>query len=342
MKKTKVRKEKDKEKVKVKVMEKVEGKGKGRGFFCIGIMVVVLLCLSSSLALSSPPKEKINILTTLFPLYEFAQAVCGDKGEVDILLPPGSEVHTWKPKPSDILKISQADLFIVVGSVLEPWLEDILKSVKNPKLHILDTSLKFIWKEKGVEEENEHAGENDSHDHDAKDPHIWLDFDYDMQIIEQISSVLSQIDSENRDYYSSNANAINLRLKELDNLYTQELKRCLLRTFIMGGHSAFGYIARKYDLIQVAVYGLNPDSLPSPKKLVETIQIAQEQGVKAIYYEALHRGEMAQMIADEVGCPILPLNPGANLSRKELQSGMSFFDIMIKNLENLKIGLIYK
>ena len=193
-----------------------------------------------------------------------------------------------------------------------------------------------------MEEENEHAGENVSHDHDAKDPHIWLDFDYDMQIIEQISSVLSQIDSEKRDYYSSNANAINLRLKELDNLYTQELKRCLLRTFIMGGHSAFGYIARKYDLIQVAVYGLNPDSLPSPKKLVETIQIAQEQGVKAIYYEALLRGEMAQMIADEVGCPILPLNPGANLSRKELQSGMSFFDIMIKNLENLKIGLIYK
>ena len=103
-----------------------------------------------------------------------------------------------------------------------------------------------------------------------------------------------------------------------------------------------GYIARKYDLIQFSVYGLNPDSLPSPKKLVETIQIAQEQGVKAIYYEALLSGEMAQMIADEVGCTILPLNPGANLSRKELQSGMSFFDIMKRNLENLKIGLIYK
>ena len=298
------------------------------------ITIVFLFCISSSMVLYAQPQEKINILTTLFPLYEFAQAVCGERGEVDILLPPGAEVHTWKPKPSDIMKIAKADLFIVVGSVLEPWLEDILKSVKNPKLHILETSLGFKWKEE------EHVSDDHSHDHEAKDPHIWLDFGYDTKIIEQISSILTQIDPLNADFFSSNARTINLRLKNLDNLYKEELGGCLLRTFIMGGHSAFGYIAQKYDLNQVAVYGLSPDSLPSPRKLVETIRIAKEQGVRAIYFEAMLNDEIAQMIADEVGCQILALNPGANVSREELQSGVSFFDIMKKNLKNLKIGLV--
>ena len=297
------------------------------------LLAVFLLCILSSIALCVQSQEKINILTSIFPLYEFAQAVCGERGEVDILIPPGAEVHTWKPRPSDIIKIAQADLFVVVGSVLEPWLEDILKSVKNPNLLILDTSLGFKW------EEDEHITGNYSHDHKAGDPHIWLDFDYDMQIIEQISSILTQIDPSSADLYSSNARNINLRLKNLDNLYKEELGRCSLRTFILGGHSAFGYIAKKYDLNQVAVYGLSPDSMPSPRKLVKTIQIAKEQGVRAIYFEAMLSNDIALMIADEVGCQTLALHPGANISREELQSGVSFFDIMEKNLENLKIGL---
>ncbi len=310
---------------------------KARKKFTGKLITVLLLCLSSSIVLCAQSQEKINILTSIFPLYEFAQAVCGEREEVDILLPPGAEVHTWKPKPSDIIKIAQADLFIVVGSVLEPWLEDILKSVKNPNLHILEASLAFKW-----EEEEHFQGDHSPHDHEARDPHIWLDFDYDIQIIEQISSILTQIDPSNADLYRSNAKNINLKLRNLDNLYKEELSGCTLRTFILGGHSAFGYIAQKYNLNQVAVYGLSPNSLPSPRKLVETIRIAKEHGVRAIYFEAMLSNEIARMIADEVGCQTLALNPGANLSREELHSGVSFFDIMEKNLENLKIGLICK
>lgn len=310
---------------------------KARKIFIRKWITILLFCISSSIVLYAQSQEKVNILTSIFPLYEFVQAVCGERGEVNILLPPGAEVHAWKPKPSDIIKISKADLFIVVGSGLEPWLEDILKSVKNPKLHILETSLGFKW-----EKEEQMPGDHSSHDHDVGDPHIWLDFNYDIQIIEQISSILTQIDPSNAYLYRNNARNINLKLRNLDNLYKEELSGCSLRTFIVGGHSAFGYIAQKYNLIQVAVYGLSPNSLPSPRKLVETIRIAKEKGVRAIYFEAMLSDEIARMIADEVGCQTLALNPGANLSREELHTGLSFFDIMEKNLENLKIGLICK
>ncbi len=310
---------------------------KAKKIFIRKLIAILFFCISSSIVLCAQSKEKVNILTSIFPLYEFAQAVCGERGEVDILIPPGAEVHVWKPKPSDIIKIAKADLFIVVGSVLEPWLEDILKSVKNPKLHILEASLAFKW-----EEEEHFQGAHSPHDHEARDPHIWLDFDYDIQIIEQISLILTQIDPSNAVLYRNNARNINLKLRNLDNLYKEELSGCSLRTFILGGHSAFGYIAQKYNLNQVAVYGLSPNSLPSPRKLVETIRIAKEQGVRAVYFEAMLSDEIARMIADEVGCQTLALNPGANLSREELRTGLSFFDIMEKNLENLKIGLICK
>ena len=297
------------------------------------LMLGLLFCILSSMSFYAHSQEKIKILTTIFPLYEFAKTVSGERGDVDILLPPGAEVHTWKPKPSDIIKIAQADLFIVVGPVLEPWLRDILKSVKNPRLHILETSLGFKWKEE------EHKTGDHSQDHETGDPHIWLDFDYDVQIVEQISSALTQIDPSGADLYGSNAGTISMKLRNLNNLYKEELGGCLIRTLILGGHSAFGYVAQKYGLHQIAVYGLNPDSLPSPRKLVETIRIAKEQGVRAIYFEATLSDKIARMIADEVGCQTLALHPGAAVSREELQSGVSFFDIMEKNLENLKIGL---
>ena len=302
------------------------------------MVAVFFLCILSSFAMSAPPQEKIDILTSIFPLFEFAQAVSGGRGHVDLLLPSGAEVHTWKPKPSDIFKTAQADLFIVVGTVLEPWLDDLLRSLQDPKPLVLEVSLGYRWE--GHEEEAEE--EDRLHAHERGDPHIWLDFEYDIQIIEQIRAALSQIDPSNADEYRSNSHKISDKLRNLDNRYREELGRCQHRTFILGGHSAFGYIAERYNLNQVAVHGLSPDSLPTPRKLIETIQIAKDKRVNAVYFEATLSDEIARMIADEVGCQTLALHPGANVSREERQSGLSFFDIMEKNLENLKIGLIYR
>jgi len=285
---------------------------------------------------NSNSASKIKIVTTIFPLMEFSKAVCGEKGEVSLLLPPGAEVHTWKPRPSDIIRVSSADLFIYIGAELEPWIHDLLKSLKNPDLTVLEVSEALPLHEDHV------FGHQHSHAHQALDPHIWLDFGMDQIVVDKLAGVLSAMDPESSSFFQKNAALYKEKLSKLDQKFKEGLKECGHRTFILGGHSAFGYFARRYNLDQISLYGLSPNAKPTPKKLVEVVNLAKKHGIKSIYFEIYVSDELAKVMAKEVGAKTLILNPGANLTKEQLNSGTTFFDIMEKNLENLRNGLLCK
>lgn len=280
--------------------------------------------------------RKTKVITSVFPLKEFAEAVCGDRGDVSLLLPPGAEIHTWKPRPSDIVRISSADIFIYIGQDLEPWLHDILKSVKSANLRVLEAGQEISLIE---EETREHQR---GHEHEAVDPHIWLDFEIDQKIIDKMAAVLSEADPEGASVFWENAGIYKEKLKKLDMKYSEVLNNCVYRTFILGGHAAFGYLARRYNLQQISLYGLSPDSKPTPKQLIKVVEQAKKHKVEAIFFETAVSDDLARVIAKEVGARTLVLNPGANLTKEQLKSGVTFFDIMEKNLESLKDGLICK
>ena len=286
--------------------------------------------------------RKIRIVASVFPLMEFAQAVCGERGEVHLLVPPGAEIHTWQPRPSDIVRLSSADLFIFIGSSMEPWLQDILESVQNPDLRTLEASqgIPLIERDSaGSEHEVEHEDEH-AHDAEGVDPHIWLDFQNDQIIIDKIAVALSGLDPEGTSIFRKNAAVYKQRLRALDEKFRGSLQECTHEVFILGGHAAFGYMARRYGLRQISLYGLSPDSSPTPKRLVEVVELAKKHKIKVIFFEASMSDELAKVLAKEVGARTLVLNPGANLTKEELKLGKTFFDIMEENLENLKDGLV--
>lgn len=302
------------------------------------LILAVVLLVPNIFAESSP--GEIKIVTSVFPLMEFARAVAGDRGEVSLLLPPGAEIHTWQPRPSDIVKLSSADLFVYIGGNMEPWLDDILASVRNPSLRTLEASHGISLIELDATGElNLHTHEQE-HGHGAVDPHIWLDFQNDRVIVDRIAAVLSEMDPTGVSAFKKNASAYKRKLQSLDEAYTKSLKSCVHKVFILGGHAAFGYLARRYGLQQVSLYGLSPDSQPTPKKMIEVVELARKYEVKAIFFESYVSDELANVLAREVKARTLVLNPGANLTKEELQSGVTFFDIMERNLENLKDGLI--
>ncbi|MFC2164864.1 metal ABC transporter solute-binding protein, Zn/Mn family [Acidobacteriota bacterium] len=280
---------------------------------------------------------KIRALATVYPLMEFTQAVLGDRGEVTLLLPPGAEIHSWQPRPSDMDKIAQSDLFVCVGAELEPWIDDILNSVGNPKLNVFRAS-KGISLLGGAESEHEHHHDHD-HDHGVLDPHIWLDFNLDQVIIDRLVSEMSELKPSESSYFKANGKKYKDRLQKLDQKFKTSLSGCKGRTFILGGHAAFGYLAKRYHLNQISLYGLNPDSTPTPRELVEVVELAKEHNIKVIYFEIHVSDELAKVIAREIGARTLVLNPAANMTRSQIQVGTTFFDIMNMNLNNLIEGL---
>ncbi len=271
---------------------------------------------------------RLKIVTSVFPLQEFAREIVGDRGEVELLLPPGAGVHTWQPRASDILRLSSADLFIYIGAGLEPWITDLLRSLSSPGLRVqaMADSLPLQEHKEGAEKE-EH------------DPHIWLDFGLDMIIADRLAAVFSEIEPDNASVFLENAERLKARIQRLDDAYARTLERCPGRTLLVGGHAAFGYLAKRYNLRQISVFGLSPDADATPSRLIAAIESGKRDNIRAVFMEANTSSRMAEVVARELRIEVLLLHPGANLSRKEWESGRTFFDIMEENLTNLKKGL---
>jgi len=299
------------------------------------LVFFVFLSIASAFILrcSASARPKIKILTTVFPLMEFAREVAGKRGDVGLFLPPGAEVHTWQPRFSDMEKLARGDVFIYVGQGLEPWAAGVLRSVRRPGLKVLEIS-RGLPLLPGGQEGLSHGRESES-----LDPHLWLDFQIDEILIGRIQSLLTEIEPDQADVFAQGASAYKEKLKRLDGDYRKAFERCELNAFIFSGHAAFAYLARRYHLRQISAYGLSPDSTPTPKDLARIIAMAGQLRIPTIFYETGAGPKLARQIASSIGADILPLNPGHTLTKSEWDSGTTFLDVMRMNLENLRHGL---
>lgn len=289
---------------------------------------------------------RVEVITTLFPTYDFVRQIGKDKVNVHLLLPPGVEPHTFEPKPQDIVKINRADIFVYTGKYMEPWVEELLKGIPNKNLKIVDasTGISLISEEDENEEHGEHSGHHDNdehhHHHGGKDPHIWLDFDNDKIMVDTIAKALCGKDSENKNFYMKNAEEYKNKLDGLDKRFKETLSTAKHKTIIYGGHFAFGYFAKRYGLDHDSPYeGFSPNAEPSPKVLGELIKKLKSSGIKYIYYEELLDPKVARTISQATGAKLELLHGAHNVSKSELEKGVTFIYIMESNLEKLKEGL---
>ena len=301
--------------------------------FFMGFLFFLLVAPSAG---HSQPKLKI--VTTLFPWQDFARSVGEEKVQVDLLVPPGAEPHNWEPKPSEVTRINQADIFIYTGQAMEPWVKDLLRAAKSSRLQVLEAS-------RGISlldaKDHNHGAQMPSGRgrREKNDPHIWLDFSLDMNIVEMIATVFSEKDPGNSDHYRTKAFAYKSQLDALDRKYRSSLSPCRQRQLILGGHSAFGYLTQRYGLQQIALYGISPNAEPTPKKLAEVVQAAKNHKVKFIFFESLVNPKLAQVLAKEAGLGTLLLHTGANVTKEQMKNKTTFLELMEINLNHLRRGL---
>lgn len=309
--------------------------------------LVILIAIPLSLSLlSCGQKEgkniqhgKLRVVTTLFPLYDFARQVGGGRAEVTMLLPPGVEAHAYEPRPADMERIQKADMFIFTGKIMEPWVDDLLKGVDTKGLRIVDAS-RGIHLLNAIDEGHEEAGLRHVQGAAGLDPHIWLDFSNAATMVDAIAAGFMEKDPAGRAVYGKNAAAYKVRLGELDRRYEETLSRCENKIIIHAGHFAFGYLARRYHLTYISAYeGFNPDSEPTPKRLVALIETIKKNGSKTLYYEELITPRVAQVIGKETGATLLMLHAAHNVTKEDLDGGVDFTSLMERNLANLKVGL---
>jgi zinc transport system substrate-binding protein len=249
-----------------------------------------------------------TVAASFYPLAYAAQEI-GDGGvEVSNLTPAGSEPHDLEVSPQDVAAIQQANLVLLLGRGFQPQLEDAAGS-GGKVLRLLDTPGLGL--------------------HPNGDPHVWLDPIRYARIVARIGQALHE---------PAAAARLQTRLKGLDREFAKGLAHCE-RHEIVTSHEAFGYLAERYGLEQVAITGLSPEVEPEPAKLEHVIEIVRMRGATTIYFETLVSPRIAETVARETGAKTAVLDPIEGLTKDELARGADYFSVMRKNLRALAAGL---
>lgn len=295
----------------------------------------IAICAAGCKKGAEKPPTGLQVVTTLFPLYDFARTIAGDKAQVTMLLPPGVEPHTFEPKPEDMIRINRCGLFIYTSKYMEPWAEKIVTGVDNRALRVVNAGERVSYLAGVTVDEHDHNNNQKK----GIDPHFWLDFANAALMVDTIRDGFIAADPGNGAEYRRNAETLKARLTALDELYRKNLSSCVTRKLLHGGHYTFGYLANRYGLKYHALSGISSDSEPSAERMIALIREIRSSGAKYLYAEELLSPRLTETLAQEAGVGVLMLHGAHNLSRDDMSRNVTFFDLMARNLEQLQKGL---
>ena len=281
---------------------------------------------------------KIQAVATFYPMYEFTKEVLGDTGEVELLIPAGTEPHDYEPSAKDIATISDADVFVYNSELFETWVENIEDNLSDKNLVIEAADEIELLDLEASEEDHDEAEAEEGHDHEGKDPHVWTDPVMAKAQVAEIAKELSERYPEQKATFEKNAAAYSEKLDALDQSYQDAFANAANKTFLVQ-HAAFGYLAHQYGLTQESIAGISPDQEPTPARLAELKHYAEDHQVEVIYFEENANSKVAETLAKETGIELMVLNPLESLTNEQIKAGENYLSVMEENLTALKASI---
>jgi zinc transport system substrate-binding protein len=291
----------------------------------------------------------LQVLASFYPLQYVAEQVGGDLVSVDNLTPPSAEPHDLELAPAQVRAVGDADL-VVYQSGFQAAVDEAVDA-RQPE-HVVDAAdvveleaspgtvehMDDEHEGETAEEHAEHADEEDGHDHGALDPHFWLDPTLLEPVADAVADELSAVDPGNAATYAANAEALTATLDDLDARYATALEPCAGQTLVTS-HTAFGYLAERYDLVQIGIAAIDPEAEPSPARLREIGDVVEANDVQTIFTETLTSPKVAETLASDLGVATAVLDPLEGLSTEAADAGADYVAVMDDNLDSLVTGL---
>lgn len=329
-------------------------------------VLLLLCCFSACRTTDVTQKEtdKIQIVTTIFPIYDWVVSVLGEKSanaEVTMLLDNGVDLHSYQPTAADILKISTCDLFIYVGGESDEWAEDALKEATNSNmivlnlLDILGDDAKEEEIVEGMQEEehdHEHGDEGDpdeGHEHEHQeseteyDEHIWLSLKNATVLVSSISDAIRTIDPDNAESYKKNASVYIEKLNALDAKYRAAVDSAAVKTVLFGDRFPFRYLTDDYGLTYYAAFvGCSAETEASFETITFLSQKVDELSLPAVLTIEGKDHRIAETIVQNTKTKdqkILMMDSMQGTTAKDVRNGVTYLSIMEKNLEVLKSAI---
>jgi zinc transport system substrate-binding protein len=271
-------------------------------------IVLVLLALATVLTAcggdSDDGSGRTDVVAAFYPLAWAVEQVAGDTVDLRNLTPPGTEPHDVELTARDVERIRSADVVLYLGAGFQPAVEDAVEGADGEAIDVLVDPV-------------------------GSDPHVWLDPVRFAEVVERVAAALDR---------EGAADEPVSELRALDREFARGLNQCQRRE-IVTAHEAFGYLARRYRLKQVAITGLSPEAEPTPQRLEDVIDRVRETGATTVFFETLVSPRLAETVARETGADTAVLNPLEGLTEEELDAGKDYLSVMRDNLAALRKAL---
>ena len=301
--------------------------------------------------------DKMSIVTTIFPEYDWVMNVLGEKkdnADVTLLLDNGIDLHSYQPTPKDIVTISKCDLFIYVGGESDEWVDDALKQAINKDMRVINLmeTLGDAVKEEEViegmeEEDHDHDHEEgEEHDHEEEeeeveyDEHVWLSIKNAEVIVKEIGKSLAAIDKDNASVYTVNVTSYVNSLKELDKKYADAVKAGTKDTLLFADRFPFRYLVDDYNLKYYAAFvGCSAETEASFETIKFLAGKVDELGLNVILKIESSDGKIAKTVKEATtnkNQTIMTMDSLQSASTKEYKAGRNYLSVMEQNLTVLK------
>ncbi|MBQ9197612.1 MAG: zinc ABC transporter substrate-binding protein [Clostridia bacterium] len=313
--------------------------------FCC--LCVLSMLLSSAVGGALAENEKLSVVTTIFPIYDWVCQAAGDRAEVTMLLDDGVDLHSYQPTAPDMLKVLSCDLFIYVGGESDAWVDSVLNAAANPDLRAiclleaLGDDVKLEETVEGMEPEEEEEG--DEEEGEEADEHIWLSLRNAQKLMRVIADALAEIDPDSAAVYQANAAVYIDQLSALDAEYAQTVQDAEYKTLLFGDRFPFRYLVDDYGLSYYAAFsGCSAETEASFQTVVFLAGKVDELDLPAVLTIEGTSHRIAETVVDNTrdrGAKVLTLNSMQSVTAEDMKAGAAYLKIMESNLQVLREAL---
>lgn len=296
---------------------------------------------------------KLKVVATVFAEYDFLRNIAGDVIDLQMLMLPGVDLHTYDPAPKDMKMVHNADLFVTIGGESDAWADKIIDSVDNDKLQTirLMDCVKVVREEvvEGMQTEEEdhdhdHAEEATSEEHSKEekefDEHVWTSPKNAIQIVQKLCDKLSKMDAKHASVYQSNTKKYIAKLKKLDEAFTKVIENGKRREIIVADRFPFRYFADAYNLKYYAAFpGCSTQTGASAETIAFLIDKVKQDKIPVVFHMELSSELMCNTICEETGAKKAQLNAVHNISKQDFDKGIGYLELMQHNVKVLKEAL---
>ncbi len=292
---------------------------------------------------SSTETSTLNIVTTIFPIYDWVRSIAGSSASITLLEQNGTDLHSFEPTASDILAIADADIFIYIGGESDTWVDGAISAGGNENLitiALIDNVT--VYEEETVEgmEAEEEEGEDADEDETEYDEHIWLSLKNAEKAVSAITEVMCEADSDNAQIYTDNADTYIESLQALDSEYTEMTESAVRDTLLFADRFPFRYLTEDYGIEYYAAFsGCSAESEASFETISFLIDKATELDLEYVLILEGSDGKIADTISGEAGTSVLTINSCQSITESDINSGVTYLSIMEDNLEILREAL---